>query len=165
MWLVALLPFFLQAVFIAIDEVYFHLKRGLPRWERIGHPLDTLTVIACMGYVLFIPFSKKALFFYILLASFSSIFVTKDEFVHKKHCPGAENWLHALLFVLHPIVFIMAGIIWPVVQGIDVPQWITSWLLNREALHLFLYGQFGAMISFFLYQTIFWNFIWNRNLS
>lgn len=142
------------------DEGYFHIRRGLPKWERIGHPVDTLSVIACMGYILWVPFSSKALIIYILLASFSSILVTKDEFVHKKHCPASENWLHALLFTLHPITLTCAGFIWPVAQGVEVTSWITNWLNNSQSLHLFLQMQFGAMCLFFTYQVIYWNWIW-----
>ncbi len=38
------IPFALQTCCMAVDEVHFHRQRGLPRWERLGHPLDTLTV-------------------------------------------------------------------------------------------------------------------------
>jgi hypothetical protein len=40
------IPFALQMCCMAVDEVHFHRQRGLPRWERLGHPLDTLTVCA-----------------------------------------------------------------------------------------------------------------------
>lgn len=162
MWILAVLPFALQALGMAFDEGYFHIRRGLPKWERIGHPIDTSTVLVCMGFVLFVPFSTTTLWIYIVLASFSSIVVTKDEFVHKKHCPAMENWLHAVLFTLHPITLACAGFMWPVVQGYEVTPWIARWLNNREALLLFLQMQFGAMIVFFFYQIVFWNLIWKE---
>jgi len=28
---------------MGVDEFYFHRRRGLPRWERLAHPLDTMT--------------------------------------------------------------------------------------------------------------------------
>src|ERR1019366_3333568 len=28
-----------------------HQRRGLPRWERLGHPLDTLSVAGCYGWL------------------------------------------------------------------------------------------------------------------
>src|SRR5262245_55944652 len=112
MWLLITIPFIIQLVVIGVDEVYFHLKRGLPRWERIGHPLDTLSVLFCFLFVLYIPFSSFALKSYIALAVFSCLFVTKDEFVHKHHCPASENWLHALLFLNHPVVLSALGLIW-----------------------------------------------------
>lgn len=160
MWVLSLVPFALQALAIAFDEGYFHYRRGLPKWERIGHPIDTGSVLLCLGYVLFVPFSKATLVLYILLASLSSILVTKDEFVHKEHCPAAENWLHALLFTLHPITLICAGFLWPVTQEVEVAPWIASWLSEKELLTLFLRGQFGVMTLFMIYQIVFWNWIW-----
>jgi hypothetical protein len=162
MWVLSLLPFIFQAIVIAIDEGYFHYRRGLPTWERIGHPIDTFSVLLCMGFVLFIPFSSKALSIYIGLSIFSSLLITKDEFIHKHHSPAAENWLHALLFVLHPITLICAGFIWPVVQGVPVAPWIARWLSAKPLLLPFLWGQFGAMALFMIYQIVFWNVIWKN---
>lgn len=162
MWMLALIPFFLQGVAIAIDEKVFHYRRGLPQWERIGHPLDTLSQFACMAFVLFVPFSIWALKVYCGLAFFSCLLVTKDEFVHKDHCPGAENWLHACLFILHPITLAMTGLIWPVIQGVEVSAWITAWLNQPSYLELFLQVQAALVFLYFLYQVIFWNFIWHN---
>jgi hypothetical protein len=99
MWLLALIPFCLQALAIGIDEAYFHYRRGLPKWERIGHPLDTLSLLLCLVMTLWAPFDGENLNIYIGLCVFSCLMVTKDEFIHKEHCPGAENWLHALLLL------------------------------------------------------------------
>jgi hypothetical protein len=162
MWWLAVIPFILQALAIFFDEAVFHVKRGLPKWEQLGHPLDTLTVLLCMAFVIWVPFSKAALVVYISLAIFSSLFVTKDEFVHKEHCPASEQWLHAVLFTLHPIALASAGFIWPVFQGYPIEGWISSWLNNPAALRFFLYGQFGAMSLFFFYQIIFWNIVWKN---
>lgn len=162
MWTLSLIPFALQALCMVFDEGYFHIRRGLPKWERIGHPIDTFSVLVCMGFILFVPFSKMALIFYIALAAFSSLLVTKDEFVHKEHCPAAEQWLHALLFTLHPITLTVAGFIWPVTQHVEVAPWIASWLDHPAALLLFLQGQFALMATFLLYQIIFWNLVWQE---
>ncbi|MBS0625412.1 MAG: hypothetical protein JSS32_05120 [Verrucomicrobia bacterium] len=160
MWLTAILPFLLQAAAILFDEGYFHIRRGLPKWERIGHPLDTLSVIASIGYVLWVPFSSATLIGYCALASFSCLLVTKDEFVHKEHCPASENWLHAVLFTLHPVTLAVAGFIWPVARGVQLSPWIMQWLNRPDILRLFLLGQFGLLSLFCLYQVIFWNFVW-----
>lgn len=162
MWILGVLPFALQALGMIFDEGYFHIRRGLPLWERIGHPIDTASVLACMGFILFVPFSKTALIIYMALASFSSILVTKDEFVHKDHCPATENWLHAILFTLHPITLASAGFMWPVVQGIEVTPWIARWLDQPDSLSLFLRMQFGTMALFLFYQIIFWNVLWKN---
>lgn len=157
MWWTALIPFAIQGLSIFFDEAIFHVRRGLPLWERIGHPLDTLTVIVCMGFVLWVPFTPVSLSVYALLATFSTLFITKDEFVHNEHCPATEQWLHAILFVLHPITLISAGFIWPVAQGVEVAQWISNWLNNPPLLHRFLVGQLILMSLFMVYQILFWN--------
>jgi hypothetical protein len=108
-----LLPALLQMLAMACDEFVFHRKRGLPRWERLGHPLDTLTAVACYGWIIFTPpTSPHALGVYVALCAFSCLFITKDEFVHARLCEPREAWLHAVLFVLHPIVFLAFGVIW-----------------------------------------------------
>lgn len=163
MWWTALIPFVLQALAIFFDEAVFHIQRGLPKWERIGHPLDTLTVIICMTYVLWIPFSVASLVIYALLVAFSTLFITKDEFVHHAHCPAQEQWLHAILFVLHPITLITAGFIWPVVQGVEVSPWISTWLTNPNLLRWFLIGQLVCMTLFMTYQILFWNVYYARS--
>ena len=163
MWILTLLPFAIQAIAMVFDEGYFHLRRGLPRWERIGHPLDTLSVIGCMGWILYVPFSSGSLAIYCALAVFSCILVTKDEFVHKKHCLASENWLHAVLFTLHPIALTMAGFMWPVVQGLEVAPWIARWIAPQEIARFFLQMQFGIMLLFCAYQIVYWNFIWREN--
>lgn len=139
-----LLPYLVQMIAIGLDEFIFHVRRGLPKWERIGHPLDTLSVLACLFFVLYVPYSPLALKIYIGLAIFSCILVTKDEFVHKHVCPAAEQWLHALLFVNHSIVLVVTGVLWPTLEGIYLT-------------FLIIQAVFTAL--FFLYQIIYWNFI------
>jgi hypothetical protein len=162
MWLLILFPFCLQAVVITFDEAYFHLKRGLPRFERIGHPIDTLSVVACFAFVLLVPFSAASLKVYIALSLFSCLLVTKDEFIHKHHCPAAEHWLHALLFLNHPILLTALGLIWPLLSGSATISWLISWQEHLLPLQIFIYAQALFALIFMLYQTIYWNFIWEE---
>jgi hypothetical protein len=162
-WIFVLVPFVLQTLVILLDEGIFHIKRGLPRWERIGHPLDTLSVIACTAYVLFVPFSPSALKWFVVLAIISCLFVTKDEFVHKEHCPASEQWLHALLFLNHPIMLGCLGLIWPVISKKEVPVWLNSWQSASSQLYVFLFMQGCLMVAFCLYQIIYWNFIYEED--
>lgn len=163
MWLIALTPFCLQAICMIIDEGYFHVRRGLPAWERIGHPLDTLSYLVCLAYVLWTPFDATAAKVYAMLGVLSCLMVTKDEFVHKHHCPWAENWLHAVLFILHPLVLICMGLIWPIIHGVEVPIWMAVWLNHPEALQQFLWIQLYVITVFFLYQVFFWNILWRNS--
>jgi hypothetical protein len=165
MWLLALIPFSLQALAILIDEGYFHYRRGLPKWERIGHPLDTFSLLICLGIILFLPFNLTNLKIYGFFSVVSCLMVTKDEFVHIHECTGAENWLHALLFILHPITLVVAGMIWARIQGVDIPAWMYQWLDHPIALQTCLYTFTALISSFLLYQIIFWNFIWKKRLE
>jgi cytochrome bd-type quinol oxidase subunit 2 len=159
-WL--LLPFLVQVLVISIDEFYFHHKRGLPKWERIGHPLDTLSVLLCFLFVLCFSFSSTTLPMYVILALFSCVFVTKDEFIHKECCPASEQWLHAFLFINHPIVLTAAALIWPVIDGASLPQWMTGWQMHADLLRKFLIVQ-AVTIGFFLsYQIFYWNVLWKE---
>lgn len=97
---------------MAVDELHFHERRGLPAWERWGHPLDTLTVFACYLFLCLGEPTRAGLWAYVCLGGFSCIFITKDEAVHGKLCGMTENWLHALLYVLHPITLAVAGWAW-----------------------------------------------------
>lgn len=162
MWVIAIIPFILQAIAMVFDERYFHKKRTLPRWERIGHPIDTLSVLMCFLFTVIVPFSYSSLKIYLLLSAVSCILVTKDEFIHKQYCCAKENWLHALLFTLHPITLGLAGFIWPVSQGKPVVLWIQQWLTEPQALRNFLLFQVVALSLFLIYQVVYWNVIWKE---
>lgn len=138
-WL--LLPALLQGLAMFIDERVFHRQRGLPRWERLGHPLDTLTASACYAWLVLVPASHPhALGVYVGLCAASCLFITKDEFVHARVCEPLETWLHAVLFVLHPIVFFAFGLIW--LSGSD------AWILK---------GALASTLALMTYQFVYWN--------
>jgi hypothetical protein len=137
--------FGMQAALMLIDEFHFHRTRRLPRWERIGHPLDTLTVLVCYAMTIVLSPTHGAIAAYVAGAVFSCLFVTKDEFVHAKLCSPGEHWLHATLFVAHPIVLGLAAFLW--IRGEQRPL-----LVAQAALTLL----FGA------YQTVYWNLPWQR---
>jgi hypothetical protein len=144
---VLLLPALLQMLAMLADEGVCHRKRGLPLWERLGHPIDTLSVAACYGWLVASSPGSRALAIYIGLAAFSCLLVTKDEFVHARVCGALESWLHAILFVLHPIVFLAFGFIW----------WsrLDGWVVR---------AQLAATLMFCVYQLLYWNWsaLWNR---
>lgn len=164
MYLWITLPFIIQFLVIGFDEGYFHIRRGLPKWERIGHPIDTFSVLACILFVLLVPFSPLALKWFIGCAVASCLLVTKDEFVHKHHCPASENWLHSLLFINHPIVLTALGLIWYAGSENGSSYWLTSWLDHPEQLHLFLVMQAVSVLIFMLYQIVYWNFIFEEKV-
>lgn len=139
-----LLPFLLQGLCMVVDEAYFHERRGLGLWERVGHPLDTLTVLVAFTFLLATTATEDNLLAYVGLGAFSSLFITKDEWVHARESSGAENWLHALLFVLHPVMFVAAGVLW--------------WR-GQTAL---LVTQTTVVVVCLCYQTLRWNIPWPK---
>jgi len=76
------IPIILQGICFFIDEFYYHHQRGLPKWEIIGHPLDTLTVMSVYLFAALTTYSTTNLYVFLALGIFSSLFITKDEFVH-----------------------------------------------------------------------------------
>jgi hypothetical protein len=133
-------PFAVQALVMFVDEFYFHRKRGLPLWERVGHPIDSLTVFISYLYISLVTPSPETIQIYIVLCVFSCLMITKDEFVHKELCEAKESWLHSVLFVIHPICFLSAGLIWK--DGLSVT---------------FLAVQPILILSFMMYQVIYWS--------
>jgi 2-polyprenyl-6-hydroxyphenyl methylase/3-demethylubiquinone-9 3-methyltransferase len=133
-------PIALQALAMLVDEAWFHRRRELPRWERVGHPLDTLTIAACLAWLLAVPPSAQhALPGYAALAIASTLFVTKDEGVHARLCSAGEHWLHAVLFALHPIVLAAFAGLW--------------WHGERTLLGI----QLALVLAFAAYQVVYWN--------
>ena len=142
--LILLLPAALQALVMAVDEGWFHRRRGLPRWERLGHPLDTLTTAACFAWIVTVPNETEgALAIYVGLSAFSCLFITKDKLVHARLCTPAEHWLHALLFVLHPIVLLCFG-----------------WIWASGGHHWVLEGQLLLTVTFLTFQILYWSVYW-----
>jgi hypothetical protein len=140
------LPFIFQGMLMSIDEFYCHRRRELGRWERMGHPLDTVTFLMCLLWILFLPPNDFNLAIYGGLAVASSLFITKDEWQHRVLSTGFENWLHALLFMLHPLMLLSAGWMWWTVHPIFAP----------------VIGGFAALTAAFaIYQAWYWN-VWRR---
>jgi hypothetical protein len=133
------IPFVLQGLAMFVDEFYFHEKRGLLLWEKVGHPLDTLTVLSCYSYLIW---GGGELTTYLVLCGISCVFITKDEFVHVGKCPATEHWLHALLFILHPLSFLSAYLLW------------------QQGELRFLKIQTSVVFIFMFYQALRWSYPW-----
>jgi hypothetical protein len=139
-----LAPAGLQAAAMAVDEGWYHRRRGLPRWERLGHPIDSLSVALCYGWLLVgRAGSSGALAVYVALAAASCLCVTKDEPVHARRCRPGEHWLHAILFLLHPVVFFGFGLLW----WRGGPRWPIAL-------------QLALTLGFMTYQILYWSIRW-----
>lgn len=132
------LPLALQAIAIVFDEFYFHYKRSpLPNWERFGHPIDTLSVILTLSILLIFPEEEFSSPLYWSAAAFSCALITKDEWIHHKLCTAGEQWLHAILFILHPISFY---VLFEISKN---PEWT-----------FILWVQFLILTIFWIYQLL-----------
>jgi hypothetical protein len=154
-------PFGIQAVAMGFDELHFHRKRGLGRWERLGHPLDTLTLLACLGWILAMPPTESHAVVYGALAALSCLFITKDEFVHTKACGPEEHWLHALLFVIHPVVLVAYAWLWPSLHAPFPSPWAASLAAPSPSFaQPVVWTAFAATAGFCVYQFSYWNGPW-----
>ena len=136
-----LLPFGLQGLAMTIDEFGFHHHRAVPRLECMGHVLDTLVFLACITCPLLFPPTPANLRLFGGMAAFSCLLITKDEFIHQRLCSGGEHWVHAILFVLHPLVLVATAFLWI--------------SLGTQALPL-LQFQVLLVSGFIVFQVSFW---------
>ncbi len=141
---------------MSFDELYFHRKRGLDRWERVGHPFDTLSVVLCIAWLVLASPSRSHLAVYAGLSAFSCLLITKDEPVHTRRCGPGEHWVHAFLFVVHPISLASLALLWTSVHPApDLPS-----LPPIPYAGLLVAGHLVVAASFCLYQTLYWNLPW-----
>ncbi|MDQ3232538.1 MAG: hypothetical protein M3Q07_12010 [Pseudobdellovibrionaceae bacterium] len=138
----------MQGLIMAVDEFIFHRRRGLPPFERWGHVVDTsVFLLALVVPALWAP-SPTLLVVYGGLALLSCVLITKDEWIHATACTGAEQWCHAMLFVLHGPILLVAGLVWYLDPGHPV--------LKMLPPVVFMWG---------LYQHLYWNVYHDRKNS
>lgn len=134
----------IQGLLIATDEFYFHWKRNLPRWERIGHPIDSFLFALPLGILVFTTPTPQMDLIYVVLSAISCLSITKDEWIHQQQRINSfESWLHAVLFILHPVILFSAYFL------SDSKPWF---------LKLF----FMVVLVFGIHQFFFWNLIADR---
>lgn len=145
---------------MGFDELYFHRARGLGPWERVGHPIDTLSVVACLGWVLVLRPNRVAAVSYVVMAIVSCLLITKDEWVHARRCGPGEHWVHALLFLVHPVMLGAVGVIWPALHARSAAA--LPWIAGDRLLFFVVAAQFALTAAFFAYQVAYWNLPWPR---
>ena len=144
----AWISFFTQGALISVDEFYCHRRRLLPRWELAGHPLDTFFILSFFGALMLVPKDEPwARGMVLILGLISCLVITKDEWIHKFHSSAFENWLHSLLFLIHPVVII---------------TFYLSWTEADLGSFQVLVGFSAALVgSFFIYQCVQGVRLWN----
>lgn len=154
--IISLLVIIFHGLLILIDEFYFHHKRKLPKWERIGHPIDTFFFLGCFLITIFFPMTKSNVAIFFVLAILSSLIIIKDEYIHIKLCTIKEHYLHILLIIIHPLLLINVFLSWPsfTISYFSILDHFKSSLLKN-----IIYLQFIFALLFLLYQIIYWNLI------
>lgn len=142
--MVAIMTF--HAFIMIFDEFYFHHKRGLPKWERIGHPMDTLFFLICLLIPCTFSYHKNSVLLFVFLSILSSLIIVKDEKVHLKLCNSKEQVLHALLFITHPLILLCVFLWW---------KFQDQFIFAKQILHT----QFFVVLLFLTYQIVYWNFL------
>ena len=132
----------LQGFCLIFDEFVFHWRRDLPRWERIGHPIDSLVFLAALAIpALFEAHTDLIKILYAVVAIASCVCVTKDEWVHLKFASAPEQHLHGLMFLLHSAILVL---VWN--------AWKGGYFQLPAAMLL-------PIAAFSFYQLIYWNFV------
>ena len=135
----AYVAFAAQGALMMVDENWFHRRRDLPRWERIGHPVDTAVFLAALGWACLAPRSPANVAVFAGLSVASCLIITKDEWIHAGRCSGGEQWVHAVLFVIHPVALLGANAIW----AAGAPLWPVA----------------ACVAALGFYQAIYWNLV------
>lgn len=144
-----------HSILMIFDEFFFHRKRILPKWERIGHPIDTVFILLCFLVVICLPMTKLSIILYFSLSVLSCFIIVKDESIHLKYCGKYEQYLHALLFILHPILLIILFFSW---SSFTKSYFSDMDYFNSPLLKNIIYFQFISATLFLSYQILFWNF-------
>jgi 2-polyprenyl-6-hydroxyphenyl methylase/3-demethylubiquinone-9 3-methyltransferase len=140
------LPFVGVTLLMALDEFVFHHRRGLKRWEALGHPVDTASVLALLALAAFGEPTFGLQLLFLGGAVFSCVLITKDEWVHVRECAAGEQQLHALLFILHPVLLFGVHALWVSGDASAVR------FLRLQTLGVGLFG---------LYQLLYWRKSWS----
>ncbi len=129
----------IQGMLLMYDDIVLHQRRGLPRWERIGHPIDTFFFALPIGLAAW-KGSETSASVYGGLALLSCLVILKDEWVHVGRINALEATIHAALFVIHPVTLYMA------------------WQLAKTGQTLGLLLAWTALVCVVVFQIIHWNF-------
>jgi len=154
------LPILLQFLIVGFDECYYHNRRLLVRGEQLGHAFDTLSVLACYLVVLFLPPTPPSIGLYTLLCVSSCVFITKDELLYHQDCVPAENFLHALSFILHPLVFVAVGVLWPALHATTAVNPFASLIHYQGHEFYWVLGNAVILSAFAIYELIPRALIW-----
>jgi hypothetical protein len=137
-----------HGVLTLYDELWLHRRRRLGSWEARAHLAATALIVVLELGVFFLAPSPGRMFAYFVLAVASSLSITLEEKLHARVCPPIEHWVHALLFMLHPLALLTIGVCW---QRLGKPlRELDGWPLGVLAVYTF------GTLAFSIYQALYW---------
>lgn len=116
----------LASIFFLIDEP-MHMKRGLSQWEKISHIIDAFctTCTYAIGYLALLTNSSFLFWLYCAFALITICISFKDEWIHANECPPEEHLVHASMFAINGICYVLGAFIillklpsWPLSLGV-----------------------------------------------
>jgi hypothetical protein len=147
-----LLPLVEQGLDILVDEFYFQFARGLPRWEHLGRPLDTFTVLAPILWQGFSLQSQGNLMVYVVPP-------------HSRACSSSRMNSYIPMFALRPSTSMPCSsscIHWflPLLLLCHAPAGAIVWLEQVLGRASALPIQAAILALYMIYQAVYWNLIW-----
>ena len=84
------------------------------------------------------------------------MFVIKDQFVNADVCAPPQH-VHAVLFVVHPLVFAALALLWPLYHALaGAIVWLEQVRGRASALPI----QAAILTLYMICQAVYWNLIW-----
>jgi|GEM_PF-1544680 len=103
----------------AVDEVIFRPRRPLNEQEARFRALDALLLMLLTGFLLFVSYGDLARWVYAILGLASCAALLREEYFrsHLDFLP-IERVLRALRCMYHPVIILLLGGIWPLLDGL-----------------------------------------------
>lgn len=142
----------LHALVFFYDEYILHKKRVLSQKEVNSGLIDGLLFLSTVAMTLFTTYTKQLGYLYIALGFLSCLAILKHELFLPSDISPKERLVHAILYVLHPLILY---------------AFYTSWKMNFFATNLTYWmlqlGYFALGFKAISYHVIYWNYIYERN--
>ncbi len=138
----------LHACLFGYDEYFLKRKRELSQAEINSGILDGILFLFVVSLTIFTTFSESLGYIYIGFSGLSCISIVKNEFFYPKDIERVERIVHALLYVLHPLILYCFYASWK--MGFFVSD-MTYWMLQLCYLIL--------GVKTVTYHIVYWNYI------
>ena len=137
----------LHVCLLNLDEHYYNKKRQHSKYEIVSVITDGFLFLLPLLLATFVTFDEKWVILYKTIAGISMVSVVKNELFYKG-LEVQERFIHACLYVLHPILLF---------------NFYESWKLNyfqsNYYFWMFQLVYVALGVKTVSYQLIYWNYI------